>query len=163
MPGFLGDEKQFHTKFGKKIMASRDPKASTKDREQGVLAMEALHRQVWFGWVLQYFVVSTLLNCNFTYFIQRLSFIHGNWLSFLFFYWLSFTNYLLLNIFLSRCIHPILTGVAFHSATSQESSVAWSSTENRSRLLLRFISATISAVRRFCANQRRKETSRQNG
>ena len=46
MPGFLGVEKQFHLKYGKKIMAIRDPKASAKEREKGVLAMEALHRQV---------------------------------------------------------------------------------------------------------------------
>lgn len=46
MPGFLGTEKQFACKFSRPILSSRDPKSSTKDQEAGVLAMEALHRQV---------------------------------------------------------------------------------------------------------------------
>lgn len=46
MPGFLGTEKQFMTKFSRPILASRDPKSSSKDQEAGALAMEGLHRQV---------------------------------------------------------------------------------------------------------------------
>lgn len=46
MPGFLGTEKQFMTRFSKPIIASRDAKCSSKDQEAGILAMEALHRQV---------------------------------------------------------------------------------------------------------------------
>uniref|UniRef100_A0A0A9X8J8 TATA-binding protein-associated factor 172 n=1 Tax=Lygus hesperus TaxID=30085 RepID=A0A0A9X8J8_LYGHE len=46
MPGFLGTEKQFTARYSKPILASRDPKSSTKEQEAGVLAMEALHRQV---------------------------------------------------------------------------------------------------------------------
>lgn len=46
MPGFLGTEKQFMSRFSKPILASRDPKCSSKDQEAGILAMEALHRQI---------------------------------------------------------------------------------------------------------------------
>lgn len=46
MPGFLGSEKQFAAKYSRPIVASRDPKCSSKDQEAGALAMEALHRQV---------------------------------------------------------------------------------------------------------------------
>ncbi|XP_050421403.1 TATA-binding protein-associated factor 172 [Adelges cooleyi] len=46
MPGFLGTEKQFAAKYSKPILASRDAKCSSKEQEAGVLAMEALHRQV---------------------------------------------------------------------------------------------------------------------
>eukprot|EP01132_Coremiostelium_polycephalum_P001343 gene1343-1696_t len=46
MPGFLGSEKQFNELYSKPILASRDSKCSQKDQEGGVLAMEALHRQV---------------------------------------------------------------------------------------------------------------------
>ncbi|XP_014240698.1 TATA-binding protein-associated factor 172 [Cimex lectularius] len=46
MPGFLGTEKQFIARYSKPILASRDPKCSTKEQEAGVIAMEALHRQV---------------------------------------------------------------------------------------------------------------------
>lgn len=45
MPGFLGSEKQFNTRFGRPILLARDPKGSPKDQEAGALAMEALHRQ----------------------------------------------------------------------------------------------------------------------
>ncbi|XP_057659908.1 TATA-binding protein-associated factor 172 isoform X3 [Diorhabda carinulata] len=46
MPGFLGTEKQFTARYSRPILASRDPKCSPKEQEAGVLAMEALHRQV---------------------------------------------------------------------------------------------------------------------
>lgn len=46
MPGFLGSEKQFQVRFSRPILASRDPKSSSKEQEQGVLAMEELHRQI---------------------------------------------------------------------------------------------------------------------
>jgi SNF2 family DNA or RNA helicase len=45
MPGFLGSEKAFASRFGRPILLARDPKASPRDQEQGALAMEALHRQ----------------------------------------------------------------------------------------------------------------------
>ncbi|KND04710.1 DNA-binding ATPase [Spizellomyces punctatus DAOM BR117] len=46
MPGFLGTERLFNDRFGKPILASRDAKSSSKEQEQGALAMEALHKQV---------------------------------------------------------------------------------------------------------------------
>ncbi|KAL0324060.1 UNVERIFIED_CONTAM: TATA-binding protein-associated factor BTAF1 [Sesamum calycinum] len=46
MPGFLGTERQFQATYGKPLLAARDPKCSAKDAEAGVLAMEALHKQV---------------------------------------------------------------------------------------------------------------------
>lgn len=46
MPGFMGTEKQFISKFSRPILASRDAKSSAKDQEAGALAMESLHRQV---------------------------------------------------------------------------------------------------------------------
>ena len=46
MPGFLGTERQFTTRFARPIIQSRDAKSSSKEQEAGVLAMEALHRQV---------------------------------------------------------------------------------------------------------------------
>ncbi|XP_032595951.1 TATA-binding protein-associated factor 172 [Drosophila grimshawi] len=46
MPGFLGTEKQFIQRYSRPILASRDGKTSPKEQEAGVLAMEALHRQV---------------------------------------------------------------------------------------------------------------------
>jgi SNF2 family DNA or RNA helicase len=46
MPGFLGTERQFQARYGKPIVQSRDAKSSSKEQEAGVLAMEALHRQV---------------------------------------------------------------------------------------------------------------------
>uniref|UniRef100_A0A0N8BMP5 TATA-binding protein-associated factor n=1 Tax=Daphnia magna TaxID=35525 RepID=A0A0N8BMP5_9CRUS len=45
IPGFLGSEKQFQARYSKPILASRDAKASSKEQENGVLAMESLHRQ----------------------------------------------------------------------------------------------------------------------
>ena len=46
MPGFLGTEKSFQERFAKPIAASRNSKNSSKEQEAGVLALEALHRQV---------------------------------------------------------------------------------------------------------------------
>eukprot|EP00189_Rhodosorus_marinus_P000420 CAMPEP_0113964986 /NCGR_PEP_ID=MMETSP0011_2-20120614/7486_1 /TAXON_ID=101924 /ORGANISM="Rhodosorus marinus" /LENGTH=1812 /DNA_ID=CAMNT_0000977433 /DNA_START=209 /DNA_END=5643 /DNA_ORIENTATION=- /assembly_acc=CAM_ASM_000156 len=46
MPGFLGSEKSFKETYGKPILASRDAKCTDKQRENGMAAMEALHRQV---------------------------------------------------------------------------------------------------------------------
>jgi TATA-binding protein-associated factor len=46
MPGFLGTEKQFNDIYSKPILASKDPKCSTKEQETGALAIESLHRQV---------------------------------------------------------------------------------------------------------------------
>uniref|UniRef100_T1PLY8 TATA-binding protein-associated factor 172 n=1 Tax=Musca domestica TaxID=7370 RepID=T1PLY8_MUSDO len=46
MPGFLGTEKQFIARYSRPIFTSRDAKSSPKEQEAGVLAMEALHRQV---------------------------------------------------------------------------------------------------------------------
>ncbi|KAL3681420.1 hypothetical protein R1sor_024376 [Riccia sorocarpa] len=46
MPGFLGSERQFQANYGKPLTAARDPKCSPKEAEAGVLAMEALHKQV---------------------------------------------------------------------------------------------------------------------
>lgn len=46
MPGFLGTEKQFQATYGKPLIAAKDSKCSAKDAEAGILAMEALHKQV---------------------------------------------------------------------------------------------------------------------
>lgn len=46
MPGFLGTERQFIARYSRPILQSRDAKSSSKEQEAGVLAMEALHRQV---------------------------------------------------------------------------------------------------------------------
>lgn len=46
MPGFLGTERQFQANYGKPLQASREGKCSSKEAEAGVLAMEALHKQV---------------------------------------------------------------------------------------------------------------------
>ncbi|XP_040342843.1 TATA-binding protein-associated factor 172 [Herpailurus yagouaroundi] len=46
MPGFLGTERQFAARYGKPILASRDARSSSREQEAGVLAMDALHRQV---------------------------------------------------------------------------------------------------------------------
>ena len=40
---FIG---QFQASYGKPLLAARGPKCSAKDAEAGVLAMEALHKQV---------------------------------------------------------------------------------------------------------------------
>lgn len=45
MPGFLGTQRQFHARFGKPIMAAREPK-SARDAEAGERALQRLHRQV---------------------------------------------------------------------------------------------------------------------
>lgn len=39
---------QFQAMYGKPLLAARDSKCSAKDAEAGVLAMEALHKQVHF-------------------------------------------------------------------------------------------------------------------
>ncbi|XP_064478043.1 TATA-binding protein-associated factor 172-like [Ornithodoros turicata] len=46
MPGFLGTERQFVSRYSRPILQSRDAKSSSKEQEAGVLAMESLHRQV---------------------------------------------------------------------------------------------------------------------
>ncbi|XP_043212262.1 TATA-binding protein-associated factor 172-like, partial [Amphibalanus amphitrite] len=46
MPGFLGTERQFTTRYSRPILLSRDAKANSREQEAGALAMEALHRQV---------------------------------------------------------------------------------------------------------------------
>ncbi|PKA51093.1 putative chromatin-remodeling complex ATPase chain [Apostasia shenzhenica] len=46
MPGFLGTERQFQSTYGKPLLAVKDSKCSAKEAEAGVLAMEALHKQV---------------------------------------------------------------------------------------------------------------------
>lgn len=46
MPGFLGTEKSFKETYAKPIMASRDGKCSEAEQERGMVATEALHRQV---------------------------------------------------------------------------------------------------------------------
>ncbi|RKU44235.1 TATA-binding protein-associated factor mot1 [Coniochaeta pulveracea] len=46
MPGFLGAEKVFQDRFAKPIQSSRYAKASSKEQENGALAIEALHKQV---------------------------------------------------------------------------------------------------------------------
>ncbi|CAK4028869.1 TATA-binding -associated factor MOT1 [Lecanosticta acicola] len=46
MPGFLGTEKVFQDRFAKPIAASRFAKSSSREQEAGVLAIEALHKQV---------------------------------------------------------------------------------------------------------------------
>lgn len=52
MPGFLGTEKQFNARYSRPILASREAKSSPKEQEAGVLAMEALHRQVYFLYLM---------------------------------------------------------------------------------------------------------------
>eukprot|EP00170_Pyropia_yezoensis_P005721 contig_23237_g5738 len=46
MPGFLGTERSFRDAYAKPILASRELKVGERERERGLLAMEALHRQV---------------------------------------------------------------------------------------------------------------------
>ncbi len=51
MPGFLGSERQFNSKYTKPIVGSRggmgnDKSVSKESKEAGLLAMESLHRQV---------------------------------------------------------------------------------------------------------------------
>jgi TATA-binding protein-associated factor len=38
---------QFQATYGKPLLAAKDPKCSAKDAEAGILAMEALHKQVF--------------------------------------------------------------------------------------------------------------------
>lgn len=46
MPGFLGTEKQFIERYSRPILANRSGKASAKEQEAGILALDALHKQV---------------------------------------------------------------------------------------------------------------------
>lgn len=46
MPGFLGTEKSFKELYSKPIMAAREGKCSEAEQERGMVATEALHRQV---------------------------------------------------------------------------------------------------------------------
>lgn len=46
MPGFSGTERSFGDTYAKPILASRELKMGERKRERGLLAMEALHRQV---------------------------------------------------------------------------------------------------------------------
>lgn len=46
MPGFLGNEKSFKETYAKPIMSSREGKCTEADQEKGMVATEALHRQV---------------------------------------------------------------------------------------------------------------------
>lgn len=39
---------QFQSTYGKPLIAAKDPKCSAKDAEAGILAMEALHKQVFY-------------------------------------------------------------------------------------------------------------------
>lgn len=46
MPGFLGGERAFNSRYGKALAASRGAKKGSAEAEGGVLALDALHRQV---------------------------------------------------------------------------------------------------------------------
>ena len=46
IPGFLGTEQEFNDRFSKPILQSRNPNCAPKDHEAGILALEALHKQV---------------------------------------------------------------------------------------------------------------------
>ncbi|PRP74806.1 putative TBP associated factor (Mot1) [Planoprotostelium fungivorum] len=46
MPGMLNSEREFEKTYGKPIKRSRDPKSSPQQQQEGLLALEALHRQV---------------------------------------------------------------------------------------------------------------------
>lgn len=46
MPGFLGTERDFAERYSAPILQSRKPSCTEKERETGLLAMEALHKQV---------------------------------------------------------------------------------------------------------------------
>ncbi|GAX73980.1 hypothetical protein CEUSTIGMA_g1430.t1 [Chlamydomonas eustigma] len=46
MPGFLGSERDFNAKYGKAVQAARFSKRGSKELETGMLAVEALHKQV---------------------------------------------------------------------------------------------------------------------
>ncbi|KAG7669536.1 hypothetical protein KSW81_007689 [Nannochloris sp. 'desiccata'] len=46
MPGFLGGERAFNSRYGRALAASRGAKRGSKEAEGGVLALDALHRQV---------------------------------------------------------------------------------------------------------------------
>jgi TATA-binding protein-associated factor len=46
MPGYLGDHKHFNKSFAKPIQSSYNAKAKSSQQEAGLLALEALHKQV---------------------------------------------------------------------------------------------------------------------
>jgi TATA-binding protein-associated factor len=46
MPGFLGGERAFNSRYGRALAASRGAKKGSSEAEAGVLALDALHRQV---------------------------------------------------------------------------------------------------------------------
>uniref|UniRef100_F6SWL4 TATA-binding protein-associated factor 172 n=1 Tax=Ciona intestinalis TaxID=7719 RepID=F6SWL4_CIOIN len=46
IPGLLGSESEFNARYSKPIIASRDAKSSSVEQEEGLIAMESLHRQV---------------------------------------------------------------------------------------------------------------------
>jgi len=46
MPGFLGGERAFNSRYGRALVASRGAKKGSKEAEVGILALDALHRQV---------------------------------------------------------------------------------------------------------------------
>lgn len=46
MPGFLGAERAFHTRYHSLLAASKDAKRGSAEASAGLLALEALHKQV---------------------------------------------------------------------------------------------------------------------
>ncbi|XP_067936864.1 TATA-binding protein-associated factor 172-like [Watersipora subatra] len=46
MPGYLGTERQFSSRYSRPILQSRDARSSSKEQEAGALAVESLHKQV---------------------------------------------------------------------------------------------------------------------
>lgn len=46
MPGFLGAERDFNSRFGRVVSAARYSKKGSKEAEAGTLALDALHKQV---------------------------------------------------------------------------------------------------------------------
>lgn len=48
MPGFLGTEQDFNQRFGKAFKSGRAGKAGSNEAQAGLLAMDGLHRQVFY-------------------------------------------------------------------------------------------------------------------
>ncbi|KAF5829236.1 P-loop containing nucleoside triphosphate hydrolase protein [Dunaliella salina] len=46
LPGFLGPEREFYARYGKALQAARYSKKGSREAETGVLAVDALHKQV---------------------------------------------------------------------------------------------------------------------